>query len=360
MKTYLLLFLGIFTACGVANAQLDSIGIPVQAPIVRQTTGGAISTYSSLDTAVLNAIDGDTLYSATTINKKLTMFGTGYNSDSSRTLGKTRIMGTAASGWGYTYFTLGANTKGSFFCGIHFDCQIQANAIIAEDIYFSRCQIKNFYSNGVKVKVNFRESVIGNTYISSNSTLDASNCLFEGYLVGNYSNLNNPSQSNLKIQNSILLGSSLYSYSSSGLAYGLIVGFSSIDISNSFIFLKPNSNASYYHSLLVNSHDNFSNCLFVGDSTSTNNMNSSTMTISGNARQPQSFRQNVFVHLDDTFLPSSDYHLLSNSPYTNKGIYSGTITKFRATPPVHISSASVIRQSDGQLKIIFGVQTNNP
>ncbi|MEN9612539.1 MAG: hypothetical protein RLZZ628_3353 [Bacteroidota bacterium] len=323
---------------------------PVQAPIVRHVLGNPanVVTYMNLDTAITAASDGDVYYLhggmpysySTTLNKRITMYGTGYNSDTSAAMGTSVVLGT---------FTLGANAKGSLFVGINFSVAITQNVNIAEPVYFRRCKFK-YSSNNNTIQLDLRECII--EYISvgysQNSIVSASNCVFETYLSSYSGSYHNHFVAN----NSIFLGyqpgyNNIY-------GYGFIMGFESTTVTNSIFFVNINPSALTTGNLLGGGTSaGIQNCLIVGDVAYLGSVD----TTSNIRKDLNTFKDNVFVKRDLLFLQnSSDYHLqaalLNNADvrYRNMGIYrfNGADYPFKATPPVHVSSRGLNVVSNGR------------
>jgi hypothetical protein len=348
MKTYLLLFLGIVAACSaLAQTQV----YPVQAPIVRHVLGNPanVVTYMNLDTAITAALDGDVYYlhggmpytysSSTILNKRITMYGTGYNSDTSAAMGTSVVLGT---------FTLGANSKGSLFVGINFSVEMTQNANITEPIYFRRCRLK--YGANNTILLDLRECIIEYINFVSNATncvVNASNCIFEKYL----SAYNYAMHNHFVANNCIFLGyQPIYN---PWYSYAFINAFESTTITTSIFFVNINPNGTTGNLLGAGTSTGIQNCLIVGAATYLGSIDTTT-----NIRKDiASFKDSVFIKRDLLFLQnSSDYHLQSallTNPdvrYRNLGIYrfNGTDYPFKATPPVHVSRRNLNVVSNGR------------
>lgn len=153
-KIYTLLAFAIIIIAGNANAQV---------PIVVQN-GSNVSFYAQLDSAVIHAQNGDTIFIPggsfslyTAINKRLHLIGVGHNPDSTIATNRTYLFGT---------LVLVPGADGGSLTGISFQ---SVNSIsIPYDInnyHFSRCNIyliNSVISSNTVSNVFFSENVINN------------------------------------------------------------------------------------------------------------------------------------------------------------------------------------------------------
>jgi hypothetical protein len=275
-----------------------------QNPIVVQS-GTTLKYASSLDSAVLIAVNGDAIYlpSGTFpapnngISKKINIYGAGYRLDSAYISGITQIMGD---------LTIRTGASGALISGVDIVNRIVFECATVDNLLFKHCKIERIEMglpcNGI-AQVLFESCVImGNMNVvsampGSNSVYTIQNSIIASNIAGSYIN----------ISNSILLNAN------NGAAFSLTNSI----VTNSIIF----ANAS--NSLTTCT---FSNNLVVGSS----NFGIDTTR---NTYKPLSFRTNVFErNTTNAFDERNDYHLKSAcTECLNKGIYAGG-NPFRPTP----------------------------
>jgi hypothetical protein len=357
MKFFLFVLL-----CLVACAVTAQTGQPVQAPIIIKRVGSADTIATTFDQAYTIAQNGDAIYLpggifklSSIFNKRLFVYGTGYNPDSSTAMLTTKIQG------GYSYsssselvFSLGAGSSGFYICGVDFTDIIEINQAVTAN--FQRCKIVELSLSAEQFILNFNESVIGSTRLPiapplySVWTLNISNSIVESTLFATAWS-GNPG-ANLIIKNSILLGTT----------NSIINTFRRVEIDKSIIFLKPNAGASATLLQSVTTQS-ISNNLIISDLASRVNTNSGTDY--NNIIKGENFRDSVFINrVGNPYSPIANYQTKSTcTECTNKGVYSdgnGGIGNFRATPPVHISTREIsIGSTNNRLRFKFTVKPNN-
>jgi hypothetical protein len=351
MKSFLLLFLGIFAACSaLAQTQVYS----VQAPIVRHKGGNpdSIYIYTDLDVAISAAMDNDVYYLAggnysvtsTVLNKKIIMYGTGYRNDTSSTMRVTVIS---------SILHLGINSKGSLFYGIDFRGGTVARGNIADYIYFNRCNIA-FWSSAYSsehwtAKIDFNDCIIGSIYtgVANYNVIVAHNCVFEKTLDAYYSNR----YAVLMADNCIFLG-----FQTGG--YNIINGFQTTIVRNSIILLNtPTGDL-----ISQGTPSDIRNCLIVGEANRIG-----TVSTTMNIRKDPTFKDSIFVNRTDLFDENANYNLKSNLQdvlnnnliYNKLGIYrnldgSDHLSFGKATPPVHIVRRDLRFSMDGRSLLFTG------
>jgi hypothetical protein len=307
-------------------------GIPTTPTILRQSISGAKWIYTNLDAAVQAAdmndilyLSGGTFHLTAPLTKKVVLYGTGYHADSSRAVQKTVIIRD---------FKLGVGANSSFFCGIQFKGNITTDATMQETIYWNRCRLYGIATTHSAL-FELRECIVGMVQLFGQSTLTASNTVFEQRLVAN--------SGYLSVQNSIFLGHG----DAQAQNDFVIKQFVSTEITNSIILLK---NPAFLQGGTPNA---IRNNLLVGSNDRIIGLDADA----SNVRRPLSDRDNIFIRRHDVYEEASDFHLKPNVD-TTKGVYSGSIPHFRATPPVHISHIEIREQNQNTLNLKVKVRTN--
>jgi len=300
---------------------------------------GSTKVYSTLDSALLNAVDGDYLYlpgiainGNVVINKRLQIFGAGHYPDSTQATGQSIINGTA-------YLQTGAT--GSILQGIYIQGSIilgnAADQAAGKNIVISRCNMSNIYlsENGSSPRG------AENIFIRENVVRDA--IYFAGVR-------------NVIVENNLIEG-------------GLIYGNGMINLRNN-IFLRRTS-------YVINnfSGGTFENNIFLSsDAFATNNGNYYYNNIfKGTDPLGNEFSSSNLFNVSDLFINQSgvsfsyqhNYHLTASSPArgagtqgTDCGIYGGSSPYKEGAVPAnpHIQFKSIPTQTDAQGKINIQVR----
>jgi hypothetical protein len=278
---------------------LSSVVVLAQTnPIVVQN-GNTLRYASSLDSAIIAASSGDTIYlpagvfaaPSGAITKKLAIFGVGYRADSSRYSGTTVLTGTLTLGYNNSSFLTGLNILETLFLDR------------TGGVKITNCKIQNlqqYYLSGDNV---LRECVIGTIpyYSTGNLRYTIHNSIIEGSVYCGYVNILNSTFLNAN-------SGALFS-SNSNQAY----------LANNIIFVNNTTNILAASALLQNN-------LIVGSS----NFGLDTLQ---NTYRSLSFRNGVFVRYGGTIHnESNDYHTQSTcAECAGLGIYNG-LSPFRPLP----------------------------
>ncbi|MEY4935301.1 MAG: hypothetical protein RIS64_1660 [Bacteroidota bacterium] len=326
---HLLTFIMSLHLLKVAVAQTN-LGMPVSPTILRQGISGAKWIYTNLDAAVQAAEPDDILYLSggtfrltNSLNKKVTIFGTGYRSDSARAMGKSEII---------LPFKLDAGAGSSYFCAIHFKGNIETQSTLSETVHFGRCRITGFLTTHLG-QFDLRECVVGNVNLGAGSSLTTSNSVFERQLAAN--------NGYLTAQNCVFLG-----YGDSQNDY-VIKQFVATEVAHS-IFLLKNP-----FLLQGGTPNSIRNNLVIGNNDRIIGLDADT----SNVRQPFSYRNSIFTLRHDLFEEASNYRV-QDPLYSNKGIYSGTSPKFRATPPIQLVEIQMEQMTQNTINLQVRLRNN--
>nr|WP_319511221.1 hypothetical protein [uncultured Draconibacterium sp.] len=307
--------------------------------------GAKTEVYNNINTAIENAISGDTLYipgggfsfSNTTIDKTLHWVGHGhYPSETGATM-QTRIT---------TGLTFTGNCDNSSFEGILFTSNLNFGSSENEaiNIKLKRCRVMGsviFRSDNTEnPNLNFQ---ISECVLQGIDAKNGSNCLVEKSLIFSY--IDNFYQSSFDHNSINVNGSSTYSYAAVRYAtsctftnnvYGLRGGFHS-SINNNLYNNIFAEGLPYYE---TSSNGGSNNIYNVGVATA-------YVTINGNV---QTFEYDNDYHLSSvTGAAESDGStvsiLLSANDGTNSGVY-GTTTPYKTIPYYpHINTATIANKA---------------
>jgi hypothetical protein len=338
MKKHFILFVFFMSLSFGLTAQSS------QAPILIQSAS-TVKITSTLDSAIALASAGDAIYlpsgtftfnaptDAQAVNKQLFIYGTGWREDSSAATGTTKIVGD---------FKIKAGFTGSIISGINFLAQIKYAEPVAS-LTINRCRVTSF---GVTTSIDgsgltVSESVVGIMDLPRGSHT-ITNSIIEERISGFFSG-----GLYVFLRNSIVLDKS------NANSFSLVT---SLDVSNSIIFLKQGGTSVVLGSGASVSSSNFSNCLFIGEATRVN----ATITGAGNVRQDQTFRPSVLVlPAAEAFSIGADYHTKAACNCSDRGVYSGT-GLFRATPSVQIAEKNISTSTNTNfLKFQIKIKTDN-
>lgn len=195
MKKLIIIAATIILSCMQVNAQ----------QFITVQNGSSVSFYSNLDSAIIRANNGDTLYLPggsfsinTSIDKRLYIYGVGHNSDSTAATSPTYITGaiyliTGASGGTLT----GLFSQG----GILFGNNGNGNNANVSNYSISRCNIAQlyFYSNAPSNNVFYENIIHGNLVLGQSSPYSQSNGFYNNIIEVNLYNVgaNNSFKNNI-------------------------------------------------------------------------------------------------------------------------------------------------------------------
>ena len=236
---------------------VSSYNLKAQNLIAVQHSGSNTAFYTSLDDAVTNAQNGDTIYlpggafavngDALTINKELHILGVGYNTDSTFATGVTKINARIT-------FVSGANNStinGIYLNGVIW-CGTDSYNEDVDNIIISRCHInQSIYISRLSNNWSLTENIIDGTingYSSSSGGISAQSNYFSNNIINsaiynfgsNNQFLNNIIKNNAYyslnnvtgcvFENNIWLNSNLVNYSSCIFNNNLCIGSINITV----------------------------------------------------------------------------------------------------------------------------------
>lgn len=314
--------------------------------IVNLHSNGNVNNYHGVNAFTLaynDATNGDTIYLSggsftppTNINKKLTIFGSGFFADSLMQTGKTFLNST---------ISFQDSASGSYIEGVEFSGNITfTNNTSINNIIIKRCKINGTFNipgnlTNPSNNLSLLENVFINTVTISNATnVILSNNIFQGYLYNSQSNF---------ISNNIFLNSSAF--------YNSIQGDNNTIVNN--IFLNGN--------LISGTGNVFSHNISTVSSSSISYGSNSTVTNTYSGVQQSSMFVNQtgnsynFAHNYNLADPT----LFSGTDATQVGIYGGNfpvkagyITK---TPHISEKNISTITNNNGEVDILIKVNAQN-
>jgi hypothetical protein len=331
MKTLLILLLALVAATGSSFAQ----------NVIAVQNGGTPSFYTTLDSAILNAHNGDTLFLpggifplTVAVDKRLHIIGVGYSRELNMATGPNIINGDV---------TLQNEASGGSLMGLNLVGNITSGENIS-NYMVRRCIFNRFLLSGLNSNFNLIENNMGDFYMSAPTV---SNCFFFNNIIrGPYAFYTQFCFDSSIFKNNIFL-------------FDARNGGAFIKIANNSLF---ENNIFNYGSSGWSSNSEFNNNLFAGDDyTPTNNGCWGINNIVG--QDPSS----IFVDLQN-----GNYHIQETSPGktggkngteqgAEVGIYGGLYPwKDGALPPnPHFQLIDVAPKvdADGNLNVRIKVET---
>jgi hypothetical protein len=286
MKTLVIIILALVAATGSGFGQ----------NLIAVQNGGEPKFFVSLDEAVTNSVNGDTLflsggiYAITqTIDKTLHIVGNGYHPDSTVTKGVTCVENE---------INLGEGASNGSITGVLLYYSIVSYQGNITNYSVSRCfasSIRGYFSNS-----NFSENIV-----KSNFFINGSSCFFYNNIIEGHASFYDRFINNSTFKNNIFLAE----YINSGLEYPVFVNHCLFE-NNIFIGTATNP--------IVNCPQSFfRNNLFVYDWEGPDNQ--TNLFGSGNmVNVPQ---LSIFVNQSgNTFSYKHDYHIKEGCPGKNGGV----------------------------------------
>ncbi len=275
---------------------LASVNVNAQQIIIAQN-GNAVSIYNSLDSAILNANNGDTLYLSggsfslnTPISKRLYIYGVGHNPDSSAVTNPTYIIDQSV------YFQTGAG--GGLISGVYLQLGFQFEGTI-NNFTVSRCNLGHiqFTSNAHSNNIFYENIIRGPIYLGTGLPPHAQSNAFYNNIIGSFLYTIGPNNS---FKNNIFLNDN-----GANGGQGTVISSS---FENNIFIATSNSTAHFSNSILINN-------LFVENLAFPNGTNTGSNNI---VNQTQA---SIFVNqTGNLFSYTQNYHLNPSSPGVNAGI----------------------------------------
>ena len=339
MKKSLLLSLIIISSVLLVQAQKKVLLQHAGTPTLHTTISDAITAAVATDTIY---IPGSTYNETITLDKQLTIFGTGHYADSTAASGMTQVIGN---------FYLNTGCDGSKIEGLYTNGYIYTSSQTINNITISRCRIG------------------GQTQL--NGTIDGFT-ISECVLLGTVSSSNAGTATNIAIEKSIIQGQIIYFRNTSLLSHCTLIRNYTGSSSSGYNFydcqgIVFNSNVILDQTCSIPNTCEFNNNLFRRDFASS----------MGPDDDDNIFNQDIasiFMNIESgkeyTFDFANDYHLQASSlgvnaalDGTNVGIY-GTANPCKASAvpsnphffKVNIASEN---DADGKLSVELGVQAQD-
>ena len=258
--------------------------------------------FQQVDDAIVNAVDGDTLYIpggswnlTQHINKRLHLIGVGHYPDSTKATFPTKIN---------SQFILDSGASNGSITGIN----ILGQLVVQTDVNYytvKRCRISGVFIYTKSSNFSFMENVLDGGSLVANNVVASNFTFFNNIISVNFSySFDNANFSciNSIFKNNIFL---LNSYCSWGSCTFSVAAYFSLFENN--VFLNTGSLGGVYYSTLRNN-------IFVEGFSFDNTTKVGSNNLFG---QPQA---GIFVNQSgNTFDYSHDYHLQPNSPGKNAG-----------------------------------------
>lgn len=282
--------------------------------LIAVQNGNTPAFFINLDSAIVHALDGDTIYIPggnfslnTNISKRLHIIGAGYHPDSAKVTNPTNINVTSS-------LNLVTGASSGSLMGVKLNGDLEfgtstANANVCNYIV-GRCYVGCVFSNSSNPTNNlFFENILtssstnGGRYYSINMSFAKSNCFFNNIITGG---INGDRSTIVAIgagsvfKNNIFINSNPYYY--------LMVVESSAFENNIF------TNYPLYDAMYQTINNIFNNNIFVTSSSYFSGTNTGSNNITN---QPQS---SIWINQSgDSFSYTQDYHLQPTSPGKNAG-----------------------------------------
>jgi len=311
--------------------------------LIARQGGGTPTFHTSLDEAITQAVDGDTLYIpggyfdiSMPINKTLHFVGEGHNPKSSSINGVTFINGT---------FTIEQEASRSSFQGLYVTPIIGLGDGV-KFIFFERCNLEylTYFNNNFKESITCNEVIFRSNIYANMTGSQFNSCIFQGYIRSHIRNC--------EFRNCIFLTEN-YPWSPTWAG----IPDSKMDYSRieNCIFISVNG-------ITYTNNSIFNNNIFVCDQTfdGTNLIGSNNIV----GQIPES----IFVNQSgNAFLYEHDYHLKATSPGKNAGtdgkdigIYGGLSpwkdSCFPFNPHVIFKNVAGYTNADGTLNVNIKVE----
>lgn len=332
---FLIVLISILCCGTVLNAQIAT------SPILLQR-GNTSLTFTSLDTAVITAADGDTIYLpggvfslSINLTKRLHFFGTGYRSDSTMVIGNTKIANN---------FNIYTGASGSSLNNIYFtDYIVTRDAVSILNI--NKCRVNSIQTlYNVTTNITIYGSIIN--YLMMNAgTFNLSNSI-----------LYDPSGGNLGFNTFFNVDNSIINNTVPGVS-SVIDNIRYVDIRNSIILLHSSNTANLFSNV---SFPSINNSLLIGSSSNIANYPNFLTT---NTLRNTTERGNVFTSEDLAtlvfFSESNNYNVKPQCQCSDKGIYSGPLS-FSSVPNVRIVDKNIQTTTNTNfLRFTFKVKSDN-
>jgi hypothetical protein len=315
--------------------------------VSNNTIDSSAADYSSLQTAIDNATEGDTLYISgsltsygnVTLNKKLVLIGAGYNSSNFKHLSTSCTISPYYRKDNFNNVV--GSCAGSVFIGIDIEIRTSGSNGGIDNLVFKRCKVDAEYVGGSSTNYVSGWMFINNYIVACKpaySSFDwAKDFTFIGNICEAQMNFYSNHATNITLINNTFINSQVggkYCTVKNNIFYGTT-------ITNKFI------NSTMYNNLYYGSSSNSFNF-------------STTNTLSGNIEN----QDPKFVDLSGStvnFSYSNDYHLQSTSPARNAGTDGTDLGVYGGTYPFP-SGGDIPYQTSAMPNIpqIMNIQISNP
>lgn len=312
--------------------------------LIAVQNGGVPSFYTTMDAAITNSVDGDTIYIpggvfsiSVDINKRIHIFGVGHNSDSSFATNISVLTGN---------ITLSKNASGGSLSGVKCtNIELSPGYVDTITNYsVSRCNLN---------MVNYYGFYLGNKYGMLNNCVFIENVIRDKFYTQN-------SQNNL-ISNNIISGPFIYFGTNNTIRNNIFLQSVNAGIIASNIIIENNIFLSSSYTLNNIGNSILNNNLLVENTNPPFGTNLSSNNVINQAQS------SIFINqTGNTFDYSHDYHLQQSSPGKNAGrdgtdigIYGGAYPWKGGSIPInpHFQTINIAPKTDasGNLNVIIKV-----